>query len=57
MVKNPPCNAGDSGSIPGLERSHFPRGKLCKRAASTRGAGAPQLEKARAALKAQRRHK
>ena len=24
MVKNPPANAGDMGSIPGLERSHMP---------------------------------
>ena len=25
MVKNPPANAGDTGSIPGLGRSHMPR--------------------------------
>ena len=25
MVKNPPANAGDTGSSPGLERSHMPR--------------------------------
>ena len=25
MVKNPPANAGDMGSIPGLGRSHMPR--------------------------------
>ena len=25
MVKNPPANAGDVGSIPGLGRSHMPR--------------------------------
>ena len=24
MVKNPPANAGDMGSIPGPERSHVP---------------------------------
>ena len=28
MVKNPPCNAGDTGSIPGLGRSHVPAGQL-----------------------------
>ena len=26
VVKNLPCNAGDTGSIPGLGRSHMPRG-------------------------------
>ena len=26
VVKNPPANAGDMGSIPGLGRSHMPRG-------------------------------
>ena len=25
VVKNPPANAGDAGSIPGLGRSHMPR--------------------------------
>ena len=25
MVKNPPANAGNTGSIPGLGRSHMPR--------------------------------
>ena len=25
MVKNPPANAGDTGSIPGLGRSHMPQ--------------------------------
>ena len=25
VVKNPPANAGDTGSIPGLGRSHRPR--------------------------------
>ena len=25
VVKNPPCNAGDMGSIPGLGRSHMPQ--------------------------------
>ena len=25
VVKNPPSNAGDMGSIPDLGRSHFPR--------------------------------
>ena len=25
MVKNPPANAGDTGSSPGLGRSHMPR--------------------------------
>ena len=25
MVKNPPANAGDMGSIPGPGRSHMPR--------------------------------
>ena len=25
VVKNPPANAGDVGSIPGLGRSHMPR--------------------------------
>ena len=24
VVKNPPANAGDMGSSPGLERSHMP---------------------------------
>ena len=27
MVKNPPCNAEDTGLIPGPERSHMPWGK------------------------------
>ena len=26
VVKNPPANAGDTGPIPGLGRSHMPRG-------------------------------
>ena len=26
VVKNPPCNAGDTSSIPGLGRSHVPGG-------------------------------
>ena len=26
VVKNPPANAVDTGSIPGLGRSHMPRG-------------------------------
>ena len=26
MVKNPPANAGDMGSSPGLGKSHMPRG-------------------------------
>ena len=34
MVKNPPANAGDMGSIPGPGRSHIPRSNL---------AHAPQL--------------
>ena len=25
VVKNPPANAGDTGSIPGAGRSHMPR--------------------------------
>ena len=25
VLKNPPVNAGDTGSIPGLGRSHMPR--------------------------------
>ena len=25
VVKNPPANAGDTGSSPGLGRSHMPR--------------------------------
>ena len=25
--KNPPANAGDTGSIPGAGRSHMPKGK------------------------------
>ena len=25
VVKNPPANAGDTGSFPGLGRSHMPR--------------------------------
>ena len=25
VVKNPPCNAGDTSSIPGLGRSHMPQ--------------------------------
>ena len=28
VVKNPPANAGDMGSIPDLERSHMPQGNL-----------------------------
>ena len=28
MVKNPPANVGDTGLIPGLGRSHRPRGQL-----------------------------
>ena len=27
VVKNPPANAGDMGSSPGLERSHMPGSK------------------------------
>ena len=27
VIKNPPANAGDMGSIPGLGRSHMPQGK------------------------------
>ena len=27
VVKNLPCSAGDTGSIPGPERSHMPLGK------------------------------
>ena len=27
VVEKPPANAGDVGSIPGLGRSHLPRGK------------------------------
>ena len=43
-VKNPPANAGDTGSIPGLGRSHMPRGnKACS----------PQLESLWAATKTQ----
>ena len=34
VVKNPPANAGDMGSSPGLGRSHMPRSNQ---------AGAPQL--------------
>ena len=34
VVKNPPASAGDTGSIPGLGRSHVPRGNY---------AHAPQL--------------
>ena len=34
MVKDPPANAGDTGSVPGPGRSHVPRGN---------SAGAPQL--------------
>ena len=26
VVKNPPAHVGDTGSIPGLGRSHMPRG-------------------------------
>ena len=26
VMKNPPANAGDTGSIPGLRRSHMPWG-------------------------------
>ena len=26
VVKNPPANAGDTGSIPGLGRFHMPQG-------------------------------
>ena len=28
VVKNPPANAGDTGSIPGVTRSHMPWGNL-----------------------------
>ena len=35
--KTPPANAGDTGSIPGLGRSHTLRGNLaCARAATTK---------------------
>ena len=27
VVKNPPCNAGDTGLIPGPQRFHMPRGQ------------------------------
>ena len=27
VVKNPPANAGDTGSSPGPERSHMPQSK------------------------------
>ena len=30
MVKNPPANAGDMGSIPGLGRSHMPRSNYAR---------------------------
>ena len=30
MVKNPPANAGDRGSIPGLERSHMPQSNVAR---------------------------
>ena len=29
VVKNLPCNAGDTGSIPGPGRSHMPQGNYC----------------------------
>ena len=56
VVKNPPADAGDTGSIPGLGRSHMPRSKkarapqlLSLRATTTEActprARAPQQEK------------
>ena len=39
VVKNPPANAGDTGSIPGLGRSHMPRSNWAR---------APQLLSAHA---------
>ena len=30
MVENLPANAGDTGSSPGLERSHMPRSKWAR---------------------------
>ena len=56
VVKNPPANAGDTGSIPGPGRSHMPRSKkarapqlLSLRATTTEAraprAHAPQQEK------------
>ena len=56
VVGNPPANAGDTGSIPGLGRSHMPRGNwarvpqlLSPRAATTEAhvsrARAPQQER------------
>ena len=61
VVKNPPTNVGDMGSIPGLGRPHMLQGNkahapqllsLCSRAhkqkllkAAHPGAGAPQQEK------------
>ena len=50
VVKNPPANAGDMGSIPDLERSHMPQGnyarapQLLKPARHTREATSPQRE-------------
>ena len=34
-VKNPPANAGDTGSIPGLGRSHMPLEQLSPCATTT----------------------
>lgn len=35
---NPPANAGDTGSIPGLEDSHVPRSKRSPGTAAEQGA-------------------
>ena len=51
VVKNPPCNAGDTGSIPG-RRAKIPHvaGQLSPHTA-TAEARAPQLERLRASTK------
>ena len=46
MVKNPPANAGDAGSIPGPGRSHMPRSNWAREPQLLRlcsGAREPQL--------------
>ena len=52
VVKNPPANAGDTGSIPGPGRSHMPRSNwvLAPQLLSLRSRGRkPQLLSPRAA--------
>ena len=45
IVKNPPANAGGTGSTPGLGRSHTPRGKQARLPKPLgQCSGAPELQ-------------